>query len=250
MPRIYFISDMHLGATYFPDPLEWEKRVVRFLDSIAGDADELYMLGDVLDYWYEYRNVAPRGFIRFFGALARMADSGVKIHWFIGNHDIWLFDYLRNEIGVEVVDGYVVRDIIGKRFFLTHGDGVGQLKPTFRFLRAMFRSKFCQKLYAAIHPRWTIAFAHGWSKSSRGYSPDDVPAFEGEENEPLVVFSKEYLRDVDPTIDYFVYGHRHILLDLPISPEGTRVIILGDWIYHFSYGVFDGETFSLHTFKE
>ncbi len=248
MGRVYFISDLHLGATYFPDPKLWEKRVVRFLDSIAEDADELYMLGDILDYWYEYRNVVPRGFTRFFGALSRLADNGVKIYWFIGNHDIWLFDYLRNEIGLNVIDGFVVKEIRGKRFFLTHGDGVGKLKPTFRFLRAMFRSKFCQKLYAAIHPRWTIAFAHAWSDSSRGYSPDNVPCYEGAENEPLVKFSEEYLRDVDSTIDYFVYGHRHIMLDLRLNPQGCRMIILGDWIYHFSYGVFDGINFELKTF--
>ena len=132
--------------------MQWEKRVVRFLDSIAGDADELYLLGDILDYWYEYRNVAPRGYVRFFGALARMADRGTKIHWFIGNHDIWLFDYLRNEIGLEVVDGYEVRMIRGKKFFLTHGDGVGQLKPTFRFLRAMFRNRLCQKPTVGLKP--------------------------------------------------------------------------------------------------
>lgn len=250
MGRVYFISDLHLGATYFPDKMQWEKRVVRFLDSIAGDADELYLLGDILDYWYEYRNVAPRGYVRFFGALTRMADRGTKIHWFIGNHDIWLFDYLRNEIGLEVVDGYEVRMIRGKKFLLTHGDGVGHLKPTFRFLRGMFRNRLCQKLYAAIHPRWTIAFAHGWSKASRRYEDHILPEFEGEDKEPLVIFSKEYLRDVDPEIDFFVYGHRHILLDLPLNKRGCRMVILGDWIYHFSYGVFDGNEFSLKIFDE
>lgn len=249
MGKVYFISDLHLGATYLPDQREWERRVVAFLDSIVGDADELYLLGDILDYWYEYRNVAPRGYLRFFGALTRLADSGVKIHWFIGNHDIWLFDYLRNEIGLEIVDGYVVRDIRGKRFFLTHGDGVGKLKPTFRFLRWMFRNRVIQKCYAAIHPRWTVSFAHCWSKSSRGYSPDDVPEFEGEDSEPLIAFSKEYLECTDPTIDYFVYGHRHIMLDFLIKGTHARVIILGDWIYHFSYGVFDGGKFELKVFQ-
>lgn len=250
MGKIYFISDMHLGATYLPDKLEWEKRVVRFLESIAEDCDELYMLGDVLDYWFEYRTVVPRGYIRFFGALAKLADAGVKIHWFIGNHDIWLFDYLRNEIGIEVVDGSEVRMIRGKRFFLNHGDGVGHLKPSFRFIRAIFRNKFLQKLYSGIHPRWTIPFAHGWSKSSRNYEAGVTLEYLGEDKEPLVVFSKEYLRDVDPTIDYFVYGHRHLMLDITISPRPTRVIILGDWISHFSYGVFDGENFQLLQFEQ
>jgi UDP-2,3-diacylglucosamine hydrolase len=249
MPKIYFISDLHLGATYFPDPRKWEMRVVEFLETVAADATELYLLGDILDYWYEYRNVAPRGFVRFFGALARMADRGVKIHWFIGNHDIWLFDYLRNEIGFEVVDGYVVREILGKRFFLSHGDGVGKLKPGFRFLRALFRNRVCQKLYAAVHPRWTIAFAHRWSTSSRDYSPENVPQFEGEDKEPLVQFSREYLRDVDSSIDYFVYGHRHILLDMRLVPNDSRIVILGDWIHHFSYGVYDGKDFELKLYR-
>ena len=156
MKPVYFISDLHLGATYLPDPLEYERRVVRFLDSIAGEAGELILLGDILDYWYEYRTVVPRGFTRFFGTLARLADSGVKITWFIGNHDIWLFDYLATEIGLRVVDGVERRTIGGKNFFLSHGDGVGRLPRTFRFIRATFRNRFCQKLYAAIHPRWTI----------------------------------------------------------------------------------------------
>lgn len=126
---VYFISDLHLGASYIPDPKAHERRAAAFVESLIGRASELIMLGDVLDYWYEYRNVAPRGYLRFFGALARLADSGVKITWFIGNHDIWLFDYLRDEIGLEVVDGVLVREILGKRFLLTHGDGVGRLKP-------------------------------------------------------------------------------------------------------------------------
>lgn len=249
MGNIYFISDLHLGATYFPNPAKWERRVVCFLESIEKDADELFLLGDILDYWFEYRTVVPRGYVRFFGQLARMADRGVKIHWFIGNHDIWLFDYLRNEIGIEIIDGYALRTIRGKRFFLTHGDGVGKLKPTFRFLRSLFRNPLCQKLYSALHPRWTVAFAHRWSNSSRAYSPHNVPRYEGADNEPLVVFAREYLQNVDPAIDYFVFGHRHIMLDLPIGPH-THVEILGDWIYHFSYGIFDGEQFKLLKFEE
>lgn len=153
--KIYFISDMHLGATYLGDPLEYERRVVRWLDSIADDAAELYMLGDVLDYWYEYRYVVPRGFTRFFGAVARLADSGVKVTWFIGNHDIWISDYIPRELGVKVVDGYEVVELGCKRFFLSHGDGLGRLPRGFRFIRSMFRNRTCQRLFSAIHPRWT-----------------------------------------------------------------------------------------------
>lgn len=250
MGRVYFISDMHLGASYFPERHAHERLVVSFLESIASDADELYMLGDVLDYWFEYRYVVPRGYVRFFGALARLADRGVKIHWFTGNHDIWLFDYLRDEIGIEVVDGYAVRDILGKRFFLNHGDGVGKVKPSFRFLRSLFRNKFCQKLYSGIHPRWTVGFAHSWSCSSRRNGSAQPDLKQPLTDDPLVAFSKEYLRDVDQGIDYFVYGHRHVLLDYQLPGSRSRVIILGDWISHFTYGVFDGETFSLNTYSD
>lgn len=246
--KAYFISDLHLGATYLDEPLEYERRVVRFLDSIAGDAGELYLLGDILDYWYEYRTVVPRGFTRFFGALARLADSGTKITWFIGNHDIWLFDYLRNEIGMKVVDGAETTTILGKRFFLSHGDGVGDLPRGFRIIRSIFRNRLCQKLYAAIHPRWTVSFAHRWSAHSRDFA-NSMPRFEGEQNEPLIAFCREYLTTTDPTIDYFIFGHRHILLDFPLGTGHSSMFILGDWIHHFSYGVFDGHDFLLKKFS-
>jgi UDP-2,3-diacylglucosamine hydrolase len=247
--KTYFISDLHLGATYLSSPLDYERRVVRFLNSIADSADRLYLLGDILDYWYEYRTVVPRGYTRFFGALASLADRGVKITWFIGNHDIWIFDYLQTEIGVRVVDGFEVADIKGKKFFLSHGDGLGQLPLSFRIIRSIFRNRVCQKLYAGIHPRWTIPFAHRWSNHSRHFI-DCPPQFTGEENEPLVAFSRNYLNTVDSSIDFFVYGHRHVLVDYPLNINNSRMIILGDWIHHFSYGEFDGSDFSLHTFEE
>ena len=247
--KVYFISDLHLGASYLPDPAAHERSVVRFLDSIADDAGEIYLLGDILDYWYEYRTVVPRGYTRFFGTLGRMADAGVKITWFIGNHDIWLLDYLRDEIGMTVIDGSEIRTILGKRFFMSHGDGVGTIPATFRFLRAVFRNRICQKLYAAIHPRWTIPFALRWSSHSRDFA-NSTPRFEGEEHEPLIAFSRHYLSTTDPGIDYFVFGHRHIMLDMPLSQEAdSRIIILGDWIHHQSYGVFDGKSFRLEIFK-
>lgn len=241
---VYFLSDMHLGASYLPDKRQAEARVADFLDSIAADATDVYLMGDALDYWYEYRTVAPRGYVRFFGALARLADAGVKIHWFIGNHDIWLFDYLRDEIGMEVVDGYAVRDIMGKRFFLSHGDGLGPLPPGFRFIRALFRNKICQKLYAAIHPRWTIPLAHGWSKSNRNFAQYATPEFRGLDKEPQAIFAREYLREVDPSVNYFVMGHLHTLTDEKIGPD-CRLIILGDWITQFTYARFDGTRLEL-----
>lgn len=161
--KIYFASDFHLGARYIENPIEYERRIVRWLDSIKQDAGTLYLLGDILDYWYEYRYVVPKGFTRFFGKLAELSDNDIDIHWFIGNHDIWIFDYLPHELGITIHDGTLITEIGGKRFFLSHGDNVGKRPMTFRFLRKIFRNRFCQYLYAAIHPRWTVAFALRWS---------------------------------------------------------------------------------------
>lgn len=239
---VYFLSDLHLGATYQSDSRAKEQRVVRFLDSIRDNASELYLLGDILDYWYEYKTVVPRGYVRFFGALARLADAGVKITWFIGNHDIWLFDYLRDEIGIRIVDGIEVTEIMGHAFLLTHGDGVGKLKPSFRFIRSMFRNRICQKLYSAIHPRWTIPFALRWSSHSRGSETNPTP-WQGAK-ETIWQFAHSTAL-ANPDIEYFIFGHRHLLIDEPLTPT-SRLIILGDWLTHYSYAVFDGKSLSLH----
>lgn len=243
---VYFLSDLHLGASYYKDKRERELRVVSFLESIRDKASEVYLMGDVLDYWFEYRTVVPRGYVRFFGALASLADSGVKITWFIGNHDIWLFDYLRDELGIRVVDGVEVREIMGKKFFLNHGDGVGSLSPGFRFIRWLFRNKMCQKLYSGIHPRWTVPLAYLWSAHNRNIL-EYKPEFRGMDKEPLAIFACDYYRNVDPSINYFVFGHVHVVVDEPISPT-CRFVILGDWITEFTYAVFDGKRFEIRKF--
>ena len=246
--NVYFISDLHLGASYFADPIAKERRVVRWLDTVKDDATEIYLLGDILDYWYEYRYVAPRGFTRFFGKIAELSDSGVRITWFIGNHDIWIFDYLPNELGVEVVDGVVEKEIMGKRFYMAHGDGVGRHQFSFRLIRSIFRNRFCQFLYSAIHPRWTVAFAHRWSRSSR-MSHDDGGPVEARvlaARDTIYGFTERYA-EAHPEIDYFVYGHLHLVDDKPVGAS-ARMIILGDWITHDSYACFDGENLTLHRF--
>lgn len=244
--KTYFISDLHLGASYIADHRAHERRVVNFLRHIAPECKRLFLLGDILDYWWEYRTVVPRGFTRFFGALAEMADNGTEIVWFKGNHDIWIFDYLPQEIGLTIHDGILVTELDGHRFLMEHGDGVGKLPWSFRKLRGLFRNRIAQRLYASIHPRWTIGFAHAWSSHSRkkgGYTP---PARAGEN---LIEFSREY--NADPShdkIDYFIFGHCHIILDESL-PEGGRVLILGDWIQHFSYGVWDGEKMEIGLYE-
>lgn len=241
----YFLSDFHLGARYFEEPRETERRVVDFLDSIKGDAKEVYLLGDILDYWFEYRYVVPRGFTRFFGKIAELTDLGVKVYWFIGNHDIWIFDYLPNELGVEVIDGEVTKKIDGKVFFLAHGDGVGKQPRSFRMLRSLFRNRLCQKLYSAIHPRWTIPFALSWSNSSRK-GDDEYPEYKGEENEFLEIFANDYLKS--HKVDYFVFGHRHIMLDKKLQ-GGATLVVLGDWLHYCSYAVWDGNNLALKSFQ-
>lgn len=243
--KIYFMSDLHLGASYEPASREKERRIVDFLESIADDAAEIYLVGDIIDYWFEYRTVVPRGYVRFFGALARLVDRGVKITWLTGNHDIWLFDYLRDEIGITIVDGSLDTDILGSRFYIAHGDGVGRPPRSFRFLRAVFRNRACQKLYASIHPRWTVPMALRWSSSSRRKEPEVVP-FKGED-ENLIQFARQQL-SIEPDINYFIFGHRHLAVDIELSAT-TRFIILGDWLDKDTYGVFDGKEFSLHSLK-
>ena len=239
---IYFISDLHLGARYIADPRAHQQRVVDFLRSIAADATELYLVGDVLDYWFEYRTAVPRGYVRFFGALAALADTGVKITWLTGNHDIWLFDYLRTEIGMEVIDApWVERTISGKRFIIGHGDRIGRRSVGFRFICSLFRNRLLQWLYSGIHPRWTIPFAHWWSSSSRKsrYGIEDVEAHANQ-----VELNAATL----PSADFVVLGHHHIVVDRAM--ENGRLIVLGDWIDNFTYGQFDGSNFTLKTFHQ
>lgn len=244
----YFISDIHLGARYIANPREHEMRVVQWLDSIKNKAKCIYLLGDILDYWYEYHDVVPRGHVRFFGKLAELADSGVQITWMTGNHDIWIFDYLPSELGITVVDGPITVSLNGKHFLLDHGDNVGKKKPSYTLMRWIFHNRFCQWLYAGIHPRWTIPFATGWSKENRVKRNDQqIQKSISFGLNTLTQFSEQYSRQHQET-DYFIYGHLHILLEKELS-TGAKMIVLGEWIKTFSYAVFDGSQVSLHTYS-
>lgn len=243
----YFLSDLHLGARSLSDCRESERRIVAFLENIKKDAKAIYFVGDVLDYWFEYKYVVPRGFIRFFGKIAELADLGVKITWIRGNHDIWIFDYLPDELGIEVVTGPLIKDIDGKHFFIEHGDGVGERPFLLKMLRGFFHNRFCQLMFSAIHPRWTVPLAYGWSRSNRGNHPVPAP-YLGSNKEPLMVFAKQYLSQND--IDFFIFGHRHILVEEELNvavPESrsAKAVILGEWIAACSYAIFDGQKLTL-----
>jgi UDP-2,3-diacylglucosamine hydrolase len=236
--KIYFASDVHLGSDFYENTRIVEKRFVSWLESIRQDAKTLYLLGDIFDYWFEYKHVVPKGFTRFLGKIAEMTDSGIEVHFFTGNHDIWLYDYLPEEIGVILHKKEYITEIYGKTFFLAHGDGLGDESISFRLIRSIFHNKICQRMYAWIHPRWSTAFAHKWSKYSRKEGLEKfVSSYMGEDKEYLVKFAKQYIQR-DPSIDFFVFGHRHILLDLMLNRK-SRVLIIGDWLQQFSYAVLD-----------
>ena len=248
--KTYFLSDIHLGASYIPDKRAHESRVLAFLRSIEGDARTVYFLGDVLDYWFEYRTVVPRGHVRFLGQVARMADMGIRIVWFTGNHDIWLFDYLRDELGIEVIDAPgegIFQDIDGTRFFLGHGDNFGRQPRKYLMLRAIFHNRLCQRLYAGIHPRWTMPFAYGWSSHSRKGNTYPHKAGMSERTRKNLEAEAQKLAADNPSLRYIILGHYHVALDEKVGSD-CRLIITGNWINESTYAVFDGKNVELREF--
>ncbi len=242
--KIYFASDFHLGTPDHDTSLKRERAICAWLDSIKKDAGEIYLLGDIFDFWFEYRTAIPKGFIRLQGKLAELRDAGIPIHFFTGNHDMWMFSYFEKELGIPVYHKPVFRNFNGKNFMLGHGDGLGPGEFGYKLLKRFFRSKVCQWLFARLHPNLGIAIAHFWSRSSRAGNMQKEQ-FLGEEREYLVIYAKEKLRE--DKIDYFVFGHRHLPLDIKLN-ENSRYINLGDWITHNSYAVFDGEKMELLRF--
>ena len=246
--RIYFISDAHLGSRLVENPREHEKRLVDWLDSIKSDAKAIHLLGDIFDFWFEYKTVVPKGHVRFLGKLAELTDAGIEIHFFTGNHDLWTFGYLEKEIGLIVHREPCEVTLGDKRFFLAHGDGLMvDDDKKFKFIRKIFHSRFCQRLFRFVPPQIGQEFGFRWSMSNRKKMLSVENKFYGENKEYAVVFAKQHL-ETNPSIDFFVFGHRHILLDFQL-PTRSRVVILGDFIDIFSYGVFDGKEFELRVFE-
>lgn len=247
--KTYFLSDAHLGSRAIAHSRTQERRLVNFLDSIKHDAEAIYLLGDMFDFWYEFKTVVPKGFTRFLGKVSELTDRGIEVHFFIGNHDIWCSDYLTKECGIILHRAPVTVEIHGKEFYLAHGDGLGDADHSFKFLRMIFHSHTLQKLFSALHPRWSMELGLTWAKHSRLKRENGKdPEYMGENKEPLVLYTKEYLK-THPDINYFIYGHRHIMLDLMLSST-ARLLILGDWINYFSYAVFDGEQMALEQYVE
>jgi len=243
--KIYFVSDLHLGTPNKEETKKRELKFVRWLDMIKQDATELYLLGDVFDMWFEYKRVIPKGFTRLFGKLAEISDAGIPVHFFTGNHDMWVFDYFTEELGFRIYREPITRAIAGKKFFIGHGDGLGSGDKGYKFIKKAFSSKINQWLFARLHPNFALGLAEYFSGKSRAANAQYDEIFTFEEEEILVQFSKKYLEK--ETIDYFIFGHRHLKLDIQLN-DSSRYINLGEWVKGSSYGVFDGEELILKEF--
>ena len=243
--KIYFASDFHLGVPDHKSSREREDRIVRWLDMIKIDATEIYLIGDVFDFWFEYTAVIPKGFIRLQGKLAELSDAGIKITLFKGNHDMWMFDYFSKELGIRIIQDELVLERNGKKFYLHHGDGLGPGDVNYKILKKIFRSNFCQWLFAHLHPNFGIRIARKWSLSSR-IQNNKKEEFKDIDQEWLVAYSRELL--IKDHYDYLVFGHRHLPLDIQLSE--SRYINLGEWINFNSYAVFDGENLELKYFEK
>jgi UDP-2,3-diacylglucosamine hydrolase len=244
--KIYFASDFHLGAPDYESSLIREKKIVQWLEFIEKDAAELYLLGDLFDFWFEYRHTVPKGYVRLLGKLASMSDKGMPIHIFTGNHDLWMRDYLTKELHADIQNHPQVRMMNGKRFYIAHGDGLGPGDRGFKLMKRVFTNKSAQWLFARIHPNAGISMANYFSRKSRAQTGEGDYRFYGEEKEWLIIHSKELLQKEH--FDYFIYGHRHYPLMVDLGHE-SKYVNLGDWIKYFSYAVWDGEKLELKYFE-
>jgi UDP-2,3-diacylglucosamine hydrolase len=243
--KLYFASDFHLGTGTYSQYREREARLVRWLETIKADAAEVFLMGDVFDFWFEYKTVVPRGYIRFLGQLAGLADAGIKLYFFKGNHDMWMFDYFERELGATIISNELVIERSGKKFYLHHGDGLGPGDRFYKILKKIFRSRLCQWLFARIHPNFGVGIANYWSRHSRIANEKKEDHKPGQQ-EWLVAYSRELLKT--NFYDYLIFGHRHLPLDIPLTAE-TRYINLGEWVNKNSYAVFDGKKLDLFYFE-
>ena len=238
--KIFFASDFHLGLRAGSDPVVREKKVVSWLTSVAPDAKEIYLLGDIFDFWWEYRLVVPRGFTRFLGTISSITDSGIPVHFFTGNHDLWADDYLSGECGVTIHKSPLTRVFDGKTFHLAHGEGLGSKDRLYAILLSIFRNRPLQVLYSALHPSIGVGIGHKWSLHSR-LAKGISKGFLGEEKEDLIRYSKTILQK-EP-VDYFIFGHRH--LEMTYRLPGSEIVFLGDWIKRGSFCQWDGSSLQL-----
>jgi len=244
--KIYFASDFHLGVPTHAISLERERAVVRWLDSIKADAEEIFLVGDLFDFWYEYKYTVPKGQVRLLGKIAELTDAGIPVHFFTGNHDLWMKDYFIQELNVLVHHEPIHRTFGGKKFFIGHGDALGPGDKGYKLLRRLFASKACQWLFSRLHPNLAFYIAKLSSKRSKIATGNEDEVFKGIENEWLYLYCREHLKH--EAIDYFIFGHRHLPLDLEVDGK-ARYVNLGEWINYRTYASFDGDTLALSKFQ-
>jgi UDP-2,3-diacylglucosamine hydrolase len=245
--KIYFASDFHLGVPSHAESLVREKRICRWLDEIKEDAAHIFLVGDLFDSWLEFKNVVPKGFVRFLGKLAELRDSGIVIEAFTGNHDLWMRGYFQEELGIPVHHDIIRRTINGKDFLIGHGDGLGPGDKGYKLLKSILRNPLCQWLYRRVHPDTGIGIASFFSRLGPKHEGEIEESFKGADQEFLVQYCLEVLEK--DHLDYFVFGHRHLALEYPL-PQNSLYVNLGDWITFNSYAVFDGVDLKLLYFKK
>jgi UDP-2,3-diacylglucosamine hydrolase len=243
---IYFASDFHLGVPDYDTSLIREKKIVQWLESIRADAHAIFLLGDIFDFWFEYNRAIPKGFIRLQGKLADLRDAGVPIYFFTGNHDMWMFDYFPRELGIPVYRDLMLLTIGQQKLLIGHGDGLGPGDFTYKILKKLFNSSFCQWLFARIHPNLGMAIATHWSRQSRIANMKQEESLQSEENEFLLTYCKELERKDHH--DFYIFGHRHLPLDLKVG-ENSRYINTGEWVHFNTYARYHDHELELKTFS-
>ena len=239
--KVYFISDVHLGLPNHAKSLERERKLVSWLDQIMPKTEALYLLGDIFDFWYEYKHVVPKGYVRFLAKIAEFTDQGIPVYFFTGNHDVWAYDYFETEIGMQIIRKPTTVEISGKKFHLAHGDGLGPSDVGFKLLKWLFTNKLAQFMFSRVHPNFALWLGNSWSRKKRYGDDVDKLKFVNADDEWLVSYAKDYLKT--EKIDFFLFGHRHVAVHLKIGD--AQFINLGDWIHNFTYAVFDGTTLEL-----
>jgi len=245
--KVFFASDFHLGNASEAVNAEREKTIIRWLDSIEPEAQAIYLVGDLFDFWFEYKSVIPRGYVRLMGKLAALRDQGIPIYFFTGNHDMWMFYYFEKELGIPVYKKPIQREILGKQFYIGHGDGLGPGDHGYKFIKKVFANPVCQWLFARLHPNFGFGLARFWSGKSRASNPP-LEAWRGAANEWLLTYANEQL-DSQPA-DFYVFGHRHLPIDHKLKNGKSRYINLGEWMNFNSYAEFDGKSMSLKFFEK
>jgi len=235
--KYYFVSDVHLGA-HSGGPKDIEKKFLRFLNSISSDAAALYLLGDIFDFWYEYKYVIPRDYTRVLGKLAELADNGLKIYYLNGNHDVWTYSYFQEEVGMIVVDSSIKFKIGDKRFLVGHGDRLGNNNFGYKMMCAIFRNRFAQILYSSLHPRWSLGFGYAWAYHSRKKKLNSKKKYVFNlEEKGAYRYSLEHQNEYD----YFIFGHFHVPTHIKLQ-SGAQFNILGFWAGNCEYGIYDNST--------